>query len=126
MKKNEFAKRGFMTESQIVSLIESSQLIVENRNAEPFVLEAMPSEYKEKWESLSESKQAQVLAQSKYFNLNTEYQVSNFWQTRDLRESKPNMERLEMVNEKKSVQEETKPMYDVSTYADQLKKRFKK
>jgi len=120
------AKRGFMTESQIVSLIESSQLIVENRNAEPFVLEAMPSEYKEKWESLSESKQAQVLAQSKYFNLNTEYQVSNFWQTRDLRESKPNMERLEMVNEKKSVQEETKPMYDVSTYADQLKKRFKK
>jgi len=120
------AKRGFMTESQIVSLIESSQLIVENRNAEPFVLSAMPSEYKEQWESLSESKQAQVLAQSKYFTLNTEYQVANFWQTRDLRESKPNMERLEMVNENKSVQEETKPMYDVSTYADQLKKRFKK
>ena len=120
------AKRGFMTEGQIVSLIESSQLIVENRNAEPFVLSAMPSEYKEQWESLSESKQAQVLAQSKYFTLNTEYQVANFWQTRDLRESKPNMERLEMVNEKKSVQEETKPMYDVSTYADELKKRFKK
>ena len=120
------AKRGFMTEAQIVSLIESSQLIIENRNAEPFVLSAMPSEYKEQWESLSESKQAQVLAQSKYFTLNTEYQVANFWQTRDLRESKPNMERLEMVNEKKSVQEETKPMYDVSTYADQLKKRFKK
>ena len=120
------AKRGFMTEAQIVSLIESSQLIVENRNAEPFVLSAMPSEYKEQWESLSESKQAQVLAQSKYFTLNTEYQVANFWQTRDLRESKPNMERLEMVNEKKSVQEETKPMYDVSTYADQFKKRFKK
>jgi methyl-accepting chemotaxis protein len=120
------AKRGFMTEAQIVSLIESSQLIVENRNAEPFVLSAMPSEYKEQWEALSESKQAQILAQSKYFNLNTEYQVSNFWQTRDLRESKPVMQKLEMVNEKKSVQEETKPMYDVSTYADELKKRFKK
>lgn len=120
------AKRGFMTEAQIVSLIESSQLIVENRNAEPFVLSAMPSEYKEQWEALSESKQAQILAQSKYFNLNTEYQVSNFWQTRDLRESKPVMQKLEMVNEKKSVQEETKSMYDVSTYADELKKRFKK
>ena len=120
------AKRGFMTEAQIVSLIESSQLIVENRNAEPFVLSAMPSEYKEQWEALSESKQAQILAQSKYFTLNTEYQVSNFWQTRDLRESKPVMQKLEMVNEKKSVQEETKPMYDVSTYADELKKRFKK
>jgi hypothetical protein len=120
------AKRGFMTEAQIVSLIESSQLIVENRNAQPFVIEAMPVEYKEKWESLSESKQAQILAQSQYFNLNTEYQVANFWQTRDLRESKPNMERLEMVNEKKSVQEETKPIYDVSNYAEELKKRFKK
>lgn len=120
------AKRGFMTEAQIVSLIESSQLIVENRNAEPFVLQAMPSEYKEQWEALTESKQAQILAQSKYFNLNTEYQVSNFWQTRDLRESKPVMQKLEMVNEKKSVQEETKPMYDVSDYAEQLKKRFKK
>jgi len=120
------AKRGFMTEAQIVSLIESSQLIVENRNAEPFVLQAMPSEYKEQWEALSESKQAQILAQSKYFTLNTEYQVSNFWQTRDLRESKAVMQKLEMVNENKSVQEETKPMYDVSTYADELKKRFKK
>lgn len=120
------AKRGFMTEAQIVSLIESSQLIVENRNAEPFVLQAMPSEYKEQWEALTESKQAQILAQSKYFTLNTEYQVSNFWQTRDLRESKPVMQKLEMVNEKKSVQEETKPMYDVSNYADQIKKRFKK
>ena len=120
------AKRGFMTEAQIVSLIESSQLIVENRNAEPFVLSAMPSEYKEQWEALTESKQAQILAQSKYFTLNTEYQVSNFWQTRDLRESKPVMQKLEMVNEKKSVQEETKPMYDVSDYAEQLKKRFKK
>jgi hypothetical protein len=36
------------------------------------------------------------------------------------------MQKLEMVNEKKSVQEETKLMYDVSTYADELKKRFKK
>lgn len=120
------AKRGFMTEAQIVSLIESSQLIVENRNAEPFVLSAMPSEYKEQWEALSESKQAQILAQSKYFTLNTEYQVSNFWQTRDLRESKAVMQKLEMVNENNLVQEETKPMYDVSTYADELKKRFKK
>jgi methyl-accepting chemotaxis protein len=120
------SKRGFMTESNIISLIESSQLIVENKNAEPFVLQSMPSEYKEQWEALSESKQAQILAQSKYFTLNTEYQVSNFWQTRDLRESKSVMQKLEMVNENKEVQEETKPMYDVSTYADELKKRFKK
>lgn len=116
--------RGFMTEAQIVSLIESSQLIVENRNAEPFVLEAMPEEYKEKWAALSEAKQSQILAQSKYHKLNTEYQVRNFWQTRDMREESKNMERIAMVNESK--EQEDKPMYDVSTYAEQLKKRFKK
>lgn len=116
--------RGFMTESQIVSLIESSQLIVENRSAQPFVLEAMPEEYKEKWEALSEAKQNQILAQSKYHKLSTEYQVRNFWQTRDMREESKNMEKIAMVNESKT--QEEKPMYDVSSYAEQFKKRFKK
>jgi hypothetical protein len=119
------AKRGFMTESEIVSLIESSQLIVENRNAEPFFLAAMPTEYRGAWENLSESKKNQITAQSKYHTLNTEYQVRNFWQTRDLRDTKIEMEKVEMVKESKT-EEVNKPAYDVSAYAEELKKRFKK
>ena len=119
------AKRGFMTESEIVSLIESSTLIVENRNAEPFFLAAMPSEYRGTWENLSESKKNQITAQSKYHTLNTEYQVRNFWQTRDLRDTKIEMEKVEMVKESKTT-EVNKPAYDVSGYAEELKKRFKK
>jgi len=119
------AKRGFMTESEIVSLIESSQLIVENRNAEPFFLAAMPTEYRSAWENLSESKKNQIEAQSKYHTLNTEYQVRNFWQTRDLRDTKIEMEKVEMVKESKT-EEVNKPAYDVSAYAEELKKRFKK
>ena len=119
------AKRGFMTESEIVSLIESSQLIVENRNAEPFFLAAMPAEYRGAWENLSESKKNQITAQSKYHTLNTEYQVRNFWQTRDLRDTKIEMEKVEMVKESKT-EEVNKPAYDVSSYAEELKKRFKK
>jgi len=119
------AKRGFMTESEIVSLIESSQLIVENRNAEPFFLAAMPAEYRGAWENLSESKKNQITAQSKYHTLNTEYQVRNFWQTRDLRDTKIEMEKVEMVKESKT-EEVNKPAYDVSQYAEELKKRFKK
>jgi len=123
--RSKVAKRGFMTESEIVSLIESSQLIVENRNAEPFFLAAMPTEYRGAWENLSESKKNQITAQSKYHTLNTEYQVRNFWQTRDLRDTKIEMEKVEMVKESKT-EEVNKPAYDVSAYAEELKKRFKK
>jgi hypothetical protein len=123
--RSKVAKRGFMTESEIVSLIESSQLIVENRNAEPFFLAAMPTEYRGAWENLSESKKNQIEAQSKYHTLNTEYQVRNFWQTRDLRDTKIEMEKVEMVKESKT-EEVNKPAYDVSQYAEELKKRFKK
>jgi len=119
------SKRGFMTEREITSIIESSQLIVENKNAEPFFLAAMPLEYKETWTNLSEAKQNQVAAQSKYHTLNTEYQVRNFWQTRDLRETKIDLNKVAMVTESKK---ENKPTlgYDAGIYADAMKKRFKK
>jgi len=118
------SKRGFMTESQIESIIDNSTMIVENRNAEPYFIAAMPTEYKETWEALSEGKKAQIVAQSKYSRLESEYQVRNFWQTRDLRESATAMEKLEMIKESK---EEVKGLgYDVSGYASELKKRFNK
>jgi hypothetical protein len=118
------SKRGFMTENEITSIIESSQLIVENKNAEPFFLAAMPLEYKEVWTSLTEAKQNQVTAQAEYHTLNTEYQVRNFWQTRDLRDTKVAMEKVAMVTEAKA---ETKTIgYDVTGYSEAFKKRFKK
>jgi len=120
------SKRGFMTESEIVSLIEKSNMIVESRQAQPFVLEAMPAEYAEVWSNLSEAKQNQILAQSKYHRLETEYQVRNFWQTRDLRETAPVMEKIEMIKEAKEVEENKGLGYDVTGYAEQFKKRFNK
>jgi len=120
------SKRGFMTESEIVSLIEKSNMIVESRQAQPFVLETMPAEYTEVWSNLSEAKQNQILAQSKYHKLETEYQVRNFWQTRDLRETAPVMEKIEMIKESKEVEENKGLGYDVTGYAEQFKKRFNK
>ena len=117
-----------MTESQIVSLIENSSLIVESKIAQPYVLEVMPVEYKEAWDNLSEAKQNQILSQSKYHKLNTEYQVANFWQTRDLRESAPVMEKVAMIKESRETEEkENKGLgYDVTGYAEKFKKRFNK
>ena len=119
-------KRAFMNESQINAIIENANAIVEAKNDEPFFMTAIPAEYKEKFEGLSESKKAQITAQSKYHNLKTEYQVRNFWETRDLREVKVNLEKLETVNESVETEEADKPLYDVSGYADSFNKRFKK
>ena len=115
-----------MNESQINAIIENANAIVEAKNDEPFFMTAIPAEYKEKFEGLSESKKAQITAQSKYHNLKTEYQVRNFWETRDLREVKVNLEKLETVNESVETEEADKPLYDVSGYADSFNKRFKK
>ena len=119
-------KRAFMNESQINAIIENANAIVEAKNDEPFFMTAIPAEYKEKFEGLSESKKAQITAQSNYHNLKTEYQVRNFWETRDLREVKVNLEKLETVNESVKTEEADKPLYDVSGYADSFNKRFKK
>jgi len=124
--RNTVSKRGFMTESEIVSLMNNAQLIVESAGQQPLFISAMPTEYTEAWANLSEAKQNQIIAQSKYHTLNTEYQVANFWQTRDLREAPVQMEKVAMVSESKEVEAKDDTLYDVSNYADAFKKRFSK
>ena len=85
----------------------------------------MPTEYKEKYDSLSESRKKQLIAQSKYHKIETEYQVRNFWQTRDLRETKPVMEKVAMITENKKVEEKKLP-YNLDGVKESIAKRFKK
>jgi len=116
--------KGFLTESQIYALWNNviAGAPVEN---EPTVLAAMPSEYRETWNRLSEAKKNQILAQAKYHKLETEYQVRNFWQQRDLRETSTVMEKVEMVSEKVVEKVSTLP-YNMDGMAESLAKRFKK
>lgn len=123
--RNTVSKRGFMTESEIVSLMNNAQLIVESAGSQPAFIALMPAEYTETWANLSEAKQNQIIAQAKYHTLNTEYQVANFWQTRDLRDNRVEMEKVAMVNESKEEAKSTLG-YDVSDMADAFKKRFNK
>jgi hypothetical protein len=113
--------KGYLTEGQIINLWDSA--LSTPQTQEPNVVKMMPKEYKETWNQLSESKKGQILAQSKYHKLETEYQVRNFWQTRDLRESAPVMEKVEMVKESK---ESTKLPYDLTDIKEQMAKKFKK
>ena len=117
---------GFLTESQIVRLIDNSQKAEETKVInENYFVAAMPEEYKAKWESLSEKKKNQITAQSKTHKLETEYQVRNFWQTRDLREVAPVMEKVEMITESKK--EETKKLpYNLEGVKESIAKRFNK
>ena len=118
--------RGYLTESQIVTLMEGALVEVANQ-ATPYFLEAAPAEYKEIWNTLSEAKRNQLTAQAKMVKLSTPYQVRNFWQTRDLREVSSVMEKLIVVNESK-VEEAPKSTigYDTTDIAAQIAKRFKK
>ena len=53
------------------------------RTGHKFVDEA-PEEYAQIWESLSEGHKQSLIAQSTFYNLETPYQIKNFWSTRQL------------------------------------------
>jgi hypothetical protein len=45
-------------------------------------IEEAPSEFKNAWESLDESQKKTLVAQSRTYKLESEYQIKNFWETR--------------------------------------------
>ncbi len=69
----------------------ADQVLNENLNEEEttpstghkFVDEA-PEEYAQVWESLSEGHRQSLVAQASFYNLETPYQIKNFWSTRQL------------------------------------------
>ena len=119
--------RGYLTESQITTLMESALVEVAGQT-EPYFVEVMPSEYKETWAKLSEAKKSQIAAQAKMVKLTSPYQVKNFWDTRDLREVTSVMEKVEMVSESKTTEEAPSSTitYNVEGMAEAFAKRFKK
>ena len=118
--------RGYLTESQIVTLMEGALVEVAGQ-ATPYFVEAAPAEYKEIWNTLSEAKRNQLSAQAKMVKLTTPYQVRNFWQTRDLRETAPVMEKLTMITEARKEEAPKKSIgYDVTGIGEEIAKRFKK
>jgi methyl-accepting chemotaxis protein len=57
-------------------------------------IQDMPEKFTEKWNNLTEARRNQILAESKFHPLNTQYQINNFWQTRDLRSTQVSLETL--------------------------------
>lgn len=81
-------------------------------------INSMPKEYTEAWTNMSESKQEAIKAQAKFHALNTQYQINNFWQTRDLRSSKVE---LEKIDESKKIETTEEDQSAVNENLDSLK-----
>lgn len=90
-------------------LLSESQ--VENKE-EKWLVEA-PEEYKTLWESLETSVKNTITAQSKFYKLESPYQIKNFWETRKLNKS-------ENLNESKETEKPTVLGYTPS-YLENIK-----
>jgi hypothetical protein len=90
-----------MSTTQAENVWESA--FIEKRRELNFISD-MPEKYYAKWSSLSEARQNQIIAESKFHNLSTPYGINNFWSTRDLRSSQIE---LEKINESKTAAEQT-------------------
>ena len=73
----------YFTEDEVVNIMEA----VLNKQFEntPVYIKFMPSNYKEVYESMNEPEKNWIASQARTVNLNTQYQVKAFWDSRDLR-----------------------------------------
>jgi hypothetical protein len=65
------------------ALNESAETEQKPSSGHKFVDEA-PAEYTQIWESLNEGHKQSLIAQASFYNLETPYQIKNFWSTRQL------------------------------------------
>ena len=133
-KKNEFDsladnKKVLIVESMnsnsIMSTVQAENVwdscFITERKAINFI-DDMPEKFRSKWDNLSENRQQQIIAESKFHSLNTPYAIGNFWQTRDMRSTQMN---LESINESKTAAEaaqvKSEPLVNESFQADLIK-----
>jgi len=136
---------GESKKNEFNSLSEDKQaMIVESMNAQPImstvqaeniwesnfiekkrklnVVSDMPEKFRAKWDNLSEARQAQIIAESKFHPVNNQYRINNFWSTRDLRDTQIV---TESINESKTAAESAtkkEPLVNESFAADLISK----
>lgn len=73
----------YFTEAEVINIMEAV-LNKTNENI-PNYVRFMPEKYKEVFESMSDAERNWIAAQANNFQLNSQYQVKSFWDSRDLR-----------------------------------------
>jgi hypothetical protein len=115
-KKNEFHSLSSEKQKTIVESMNANSIMSTNqaeniwesafieKKRDLNIIDDMPEKYMSKWAALSEGRQTQIIAESKFHSVNTPYAINNFWATRDLR---PSQFELEKINESKTAAEQT-------------------
>ena len=84
---------NYSSEKEVVEIM-GKALVEQNQSGEKF-LDMMPEKYRGAWENMNESQKASIIAQSKFYRLDTPYQIQNFWATRGISVPKANVERID-------------------------------
>lgn len=66
-----------------VEVLNENEASTKNSSGLKFIDE-MPEDYVQIWESLNEGHKQSIIAQASFYNLDTPYQIKNFWSTRQL------------------------------------------
>jgi hypothetical protein len=81
----------------------------------------MPEEYVDVWESLTEGHKQSIIAQGHFYNLETPYQIRNFWTTRQLGVNPIGLQKLDESENTDSGEKTINPGYN-NTYMEMIAK----
>jgi hypothetical protein len=100
--------------------------LTEQANSGMKFLDMMPEDCASVWEGLNEAARASIIAQSKFYKLETPYQINHFWRTRPgFSVPAPNLEKLnESQIQDKAAKNGISNSY-IQNIAAELEKRFK-
>jgi hypothetical protein len=119
-------EQNYSSGMDVVQIMGSA--LTEQVNSGEKFLDMIPQDLVPVWNSLNESQKASIVAQSKFYHLDTPYQINNFWKTRP-GFSAP-AANLEQLNESHQVPNNAVKTGVSNSYlqniAAELDKRFKK
>jgi len=117
-------EQNYNSGTDVVQIMGSA--LTEQVNSGEKFLDMMPADLTSSWGSLNESQKASIVAQSKFYKLETPYQINHFWRTRGLSSPVANLEQLnESQNISNPVNTGVSNSY-MHNIAAELEKRFKK
>ena len=117
-------EQNYNSGTDVVQIMGSA--LTEQVNSGEKFLDMMPADLTSSWGSLNESQKASIIAQSKFYKLDTPYQINHFWKTRGLSAPAAN---LEQINESQNISNPVNTGVSNSymqNIAAELEKRFKK
>jgi len=118
-------EQNYTSGTDVVQIMGSA--LAEQANSGEKFLDMIPTELIPAWNSLNESQKASIVAQSKFYKLDTAYQINHFWKTRGLSSAKTEGTEFlnESLNTNKPANRGVSNSY-MQNIAAELEKRFKK